>query len=162
MIHYDLNDVDPVIRVTVLRQVQSRGIPNTVDANVLSVPDEFEAIIDHLISSAERQGDSYQTFETTVREIDAGARTMPCDRCGAEPAAPLRLRRQVGMVVVMKTETLEGVFCLPCGLQFKKWVQKQNALKGWTGVKSAVMNPVVLSSNEKEYRTFLQTIEGAR
>ena len=162
MIRYDLNDLEPAVRRGIVNQVQSRGVPHSFVGGVLSVPDEFEALTDSIVESNERSGRTVQEVQNISRSIDQGTHAYECDRCGAQPAGFLRLRRQVGMVVVMKTETVEGHFCLGCGRSMRAWIQKQNAMKGWTGVKSALMNPVVISTNEKAFREFENQIERNR
>lgn len=162
MIRYDLNELEPATRQGIAKQVQSRGIPHTLIDGVLAVPEEFEQIADSIVESNERSTHAIQEIQALSRSIDGGSHAYACERCGSYPAAFLRLRRQVGMVIVMKTETIEGHYCLECGRAIRSWIQKQNAMKGWTGVKSALMNPVVISTNEKSFREFESQIERNR
>lgn len=160
MIRYDLSDLDPAIRVALLDEVNRLGILNTYVGHVLSVPEEHEVTVDALIANEEARGAVQLEFETEARQVKAGTRSPRCETCGSTPAAQLVLRRQVGMVVALKTEIFDPVLCRPCGERFRKWVQKQNAIKGWTGVKSALMNPVVIGTNERNYARFIAQLEG--
>ena len=159
MIRYDLNDLDPAVRAEVIKEVNRRGILNTYVDHVLSVPDEFEEAVDALVDIEDQRGEFQREFEEELRQVHAGIRSASCDTCGTSPAAQLVLRRQVGMIVIAKTETFEAVLCRSCGENLRKWIQKQNAIKGWTGVKSALMNPVVLGTNERNYARFLESLE---
>jgi hypothetical protein len=154
VIRYDLSDVDAVVRVSVLRSINDRGIMNTYANGTLSVGNEFEEIVDQIVSDAETRGAIAASNQEHSRAITLGLRPMECEECANTPAASLTLRRQVGMIVVMKTETIEAVLCHSCGEELRKWIQKQNALKGWTGLRSAAMNPAVIASNEKNYKSF--------
>lgn len=159
MIRYDLSDLDPAVRADVLREVNHRGILHTYIDHVLSVADEFESAVDALVEVEEIRGDFQRSHEHELQMIHAGLRSNSCEQCGDSPAAQLVLRRQVGMIVVSSTETFDAFLCRGCGENLRKWIQKQNAIKGWTGVKSALMNPVVLGTNERNYARFLESLE---
>ena len=159
MIRYDLSGLDPAVRVEVMREVNRRGILNTYVDHVLSVSEEFEAAVDELVTIEELRAESQKESEEYYHRVQSGAEPPSCETCGRIPAAQLVMRRQVGMVVVSKTETYEGVLCRQCGDNLRRWVQKQSALKGWTGVKSALMNPVVMGVNERNYAKFLHTLD---
>ena len=159
MIRYDLSDLDPAVRVEVMKEVNRRGIFNTYVDHVLSVSEEYEAAVDELVTIEELRAESQKESEAQYHRLRSGAEAASCETCGRSPAAQLVLRRQVGMVVVSKTETFESYLCRQCGENMRRWVQKQSALKGWTGVKSALMNPVVLGINERNYAKFLQTLD---
>lgn len=159
MIRYDLTSLDPAVRVALLRDVNSRGILNTYIDGTLSVANEFEQIVDRLITDAEARGLASAAQQEKSQAISRGSRSMECEQCGAIPAASLMLRRQVGMVIAMKSETFEAVLCAYCGENLRKWIQKQNALKGWTGLRSAAMNPAIIGSNERNYKRFKESLE---
>lgn len=152
----------PSVRVEILREVNGRGILNTYIDDTLSVADEFEEILDIIVARAEARGNVDSLVQTETQEITRGVRPDICERCGAAPAALLALRRQVGMVVVSKTETITGVLCASCGQELRRYVQRQSAVKGWTGVWSAAMNPVVIGTNEKNYAEFVRQLERYR
>ncbi len=159
MIRYDLSNLDPAVRQDIMRQVNLRGILNTYIDHVLSVPEQFEQAVDALVEVQEQRGAFAREFEEELQQVHAGIHPASCDTCGNSPAAPLVLRRQVGMIVIAKTETFDAVLCRSCGENLRKWIQKQNAIKGWTGVRSALMNPVVLGTNERNYARFLESLE---
>lgn len=159
MIRYDLNDLDPAVRRDIMRQVNLRGILNTYIDNVLSVPEQFEAAVDAIVDSEEARGTFQREHEEQLQMVHTGASPATCESCGNTPAANLVLRRQVGMIVLAKTETFDSFLCRSCGENLRKWIQKQNAMKGWTGVRSALMNPVVIGTNERNYARFLESLE---
>lgn len=159
MIRYDLSGLDPAVRVEVMREVNRRGILNTYIDHVLSVAEEFEAAVDEIVTIEELRAESQKESEEYYHRLQSGAEAASCEKCGRAPAAQLILRRQVGMVVLSKTETFENYLCRQCGETLRRWVQKQSALKGWTGVRSALMNPVVMGVNERNYARFLQTLD---
>ena len=159
MIRYDLSDLDPAVRAEVIKEINRRGILNTYIDHVVLVPDEFEDAVDALVQTEEIRGQFQREHEEHLQMIRAGLRPESCDNCGSSPAAHLVLRRQVGMIVLAKTETFDAYLCRSCGENLRKWIQKQNAIKGWTGVKSALMNPVVLGTNERNYARFLEALE---
>lgn len=70
-----------------------------------------------------------------------------CDLCGQRPAARIKLKRGVGMVLVAKTYTAEANLCANCAASVTSEFQKKTALQGWTSPRSALTNPFFLASN---------------
>lgn len=70
-----------------------------------------------------------------------------CDMCGQRPAARIKLKRGVGMVLVAKTYTTEANLCANCAASATSEFQKKTALQGWTSPRSALTNPIFLASN---------------
>jgi hypothetical protein len=160
MIRYNLSLLEPSVRMSVIDDVQSRGIPYSYQEMTLSISEQFEAILDHVVLRAEQSGDIARERQSIARAILLDEGASPCEVCGRAPAAPLRQRLQVGLLIIAKTVTIESHLCLDCGNALRQKVRKQNLIKGWGGLRSAAMNPVIMATNEREYRTFTSTIEG--
>lgn len=75
-----------------------------------------------------------------------GALTI-CEVCGARPAARIKLRRGVGLVLMAKTYTADINLCASCADEGFKEFQKKTALQGWTSPRSALANPFYIASN---------------
>ena len=88
-----------------------------------------------------------ESHQTESRLIKQGTQSPYCQICGKTPAAPIDLRRQVGMVVLMRTYTSEMTLCSSCADVAYRQFQKSTAIKGWTGIRSALMNPIVIGTN---------------
>jgi len=88
-----------------------------------------------------------ESIQENARLEKLGHQSPACEICGERPAASIDLRRQVGMVVVMRQYSATAVLCEGCAKKAYTEFQKSTALKGWTGVKSALMNPVVIGAN---------------
>ena len=73
---------------------------------------------------------------------------MVCRVCGRSPAAFLRIRRAVGLVIVARWWKIDAPFCRTHGeAQAKDWLI-QTLLEGWTSVTSFLfMNPVAIIFN---------------
>ena len=70
-----------------------------------------------------------------------------CQACGGSPAAPIKLRRGVGMVVVARTYTRDAILCDKCASIATTEFQSKTAVQGWTSPRSALANPFFLASN---------------
>ncbi|MFH9399058.1 hypothetical protein ACH4JS_04635 [Streptomyces sp. NPDC017638] len=70
-----------------------------------------------------------------------------CEVCGALPAAPVTVRGHQGMVVVMRFTRRRGTLCRPCALAVFRQTQRDTLVRGWWGVLSLVVTPVVLLLN---------------
>ena len=70
-----------------------------------------------------------------------------CQVCGASPAAQIKLRRGVGMVVVARTYTSDAMLCDKCASAATTEYQSKTAVQGWTSPRSALANPFYLASN---------------
>lgn len=146
-VKYDLSSVAASVRVGVARELNEKGILFNLNDGVLSIADEDESIVDDIVGRHEMLDDAIETIQQESVAVSEGVLAPSCELCGRRPAAPLTLRRQVGMLVVMSTYRGEFIACGPCGDLAYKEYQKQTAIKGWTGVKSALMNPVVIGAN---------------
>lgn len=144
---YDVSEMEPLARQTMIRTLDSRKIQFRMEAGVLTVQKQDESDVDEIIAEAEGRVASLEAHQELAREVDSGVRAPSCDVCGATPAAPIDLRRQVGMVLVMKSYRAQATLCESCADEAYKQFQKSTAIKGWTGVRSAIMNPIVLGTN---------------
>ncbi|MFI2760202.1 LppU/SCO3897 family protein [Streptomyces echinatus] len=63
------------------------------------------------------------------------------------PAAPVTVRGHQGMVVVMRFLRRRGVLCRTCGLAVFRQMQADTLVRGWWGVLSMLITPVVLLLN---------------
>ena len=146
-VKYNLSTVEPAVRVGVSRELSALGVLFNLHDGVLSVSDTDEEAVDAVIAKHEQIEEVLESMQQTAKGIRAGTMSPNCEICGRQPAALLELRRQVGMVVVMTTHRSEIIACGDCANAAYREFQKQTAIKGWTGVRSAMMNPVVLATN---------------
>lgn len=70
-----------------------------------------------------------------------------CEACGGAPAAPIKLKRNVGLVVVHRSVTAQAMLCVTCAEQATRHFQRQTLTKGWTSPRSALANPATLVGN---------------
>lgn len=145
--------------MSVVKEVQNRGIPYSYEEMILSVDQLFEVIVDHVVQKAEKSGDIAKRQQGIARAILLNEGDSPCEECGQVPAALLRQRLQVGLLIISKTDSIEAHLCVDCGAALRREVRKQNLIKGWIGLRSATMNPVIMATNERAYRIFTATIE---
>lgn len=75
-----------------------------------------------------------------------GALTI-CEVCGGRPAARIKLRRGVGLVLMAKTYTADVNLCATCAAVASKEFQTKTAVQGWTSPRSLLTNPFYLASN---------------
>jgi hypothetical protein len=146
-VKYNLSTVEPAVRVGVSRELTALGVLFNLHDGVLSVSDADEEAVDAVIAKHEQIEEVLESMQQTAKGVRAGTMSPNCEICGRVPAAHLELRRQVGMVVVMTTYRSEIIACEDCATAAYREFQKQTAIKGWTGVRSALMNPVVLAAN---------------
>ena len=146
-VKYNLSTVEPAVRVGVSRELTALGVLFNLHDGVLSVSDADEEVVDAVIAKHEQIEEVLESMQQDAKSIKDGISTPSCEFCGQQPAAFLELRRQVGMVIVMSTYRSEILACGECAEAAYREFQKQTAIKGWTGVRSALMNPLVLASN---------------
>ena len=146
-VRYDISKFQPYETAYLQELLSDAEIKFEITGGILSVPRSHELEVDKAISASEQALKTIELEQSTAREIHSGRLAPSCEICGRSPAAALDLRRQVGMVVVMKTYRSEMTLCNSCASEAYKQFQKSTAIKGWTGVKSALMNPIVLGTN---------------
>ena len=103
--------------------------------------------VDNALEESAAELQLLESHQTESRLIKQGTQSPYCQICGKTPAAPIDLRRQVGMVVLMRTYTSEMTLCSSCADVAYRQFQKSTAIKGWTGIRSALMNPIVIGTN---------------
>jgi hypothetical protein len=81
-----------------------------------------------------------------------------CEACGRSPAAPIKLKRNVGLVVVHRTVTAQAMLCSGCADAATKQFQRQTLAKGWTSPRSALANPATMVGNAFRKRRHERTI----
>ena len=86
-----------------------------------------------------------------------------CDICGRSPAAEIKLKRNVGLVVVHRKIIAKAVLCAICADSAMKEFQRETLIKGWTSPRSALSNPGTLAANairKKRHEKQLSTQRG--
>lgn len=146
-VRYDISEMESLARLAMFERLDKEQIDFTFKSGILTADRSMEGRIDEIIRDAELAVADLEESQDLAREIKRGDRGAICDTCGSTPAASIDLRRQVGMVVVMKSYRAQAILCEACADMTYKQFQKSTALKGWTGLRSAIMNPVVLSVN---------------
>jgi hypothetical protein len=160
LLRYDISEFHPYELAALKRNLSSTSIDFEIAEGVLSVPRSCESQVDIAIHESEEALRVLEAAQSTSREIQTGRQAPSCEICGRTPAAPIDLRRQVGMVVVMKTYRAEMTLCESCAAEVYKHFQKSTAIKGWTGVRSALMNPIVLGTNAVNRNKHRRKLEG--
>lgn len=157
-IKYDLSELGAASRERIEVGLTQAKILFLIDGDSLSVDKSDEGKVDEIIAKTEQIEDFYEATQSEARAVQQGSISRSCEICGSRPAASLSLRRQVGMVVVMRQYEVDAVLCSPCAERAYVDFQKQTAIKGWTGVRSALMNPVMLSANAVNIRRHREQI----
>jgi hypothetical protein len=70
-----------------------------------------------------------------------------CEICGRSPAAEIKLKRNVGLVVAHRQYEAKAVLCFSCADKATREFQRETLVKGWTSPSSALSNPATLVSN---------------
>ena len=148
IVRYDLGELMPIERGMLRDRLESEHIPFRIAEDVLFIEAIDESDVDGHIAYVEAYASALHRISTDASLARSGrAGVTRCELCGASPAAAITLRRQTGMIVVRSTHQLSAVLCNSCAATATKSYQTQTALKGWTGVISAVSNPVFLATN---------------
>lgn len=150
---YDLSAYTPLEREMLRRVLVADSITFEMTSEVLVIDTHDEASVDAKLRAVERMGaaiaEEINLEELSMKGIPEGRR---CENCGLTPAAPINLRRQVGMVLAHSTHNVSWVLCNECAEILSKEMQKQTAIKGWTSPYSLVMNPFVIAGNVRNRR----------
>jgi hypothetical protein len=160
LLRYDISKFHPYEIAALKRNLASRSIDFEIVEAVLSVPRSCESEVDIAIHESEEALRVLEEAQRTSRDVQTGRQAPSCEICGRTPAALIDLRRQVGMVVVMKTYRAEMTLCESCAAEAYKQFQKSTAIKGWTGVRSALMNPIVLGTNAVNRNKHRRKLQG--
>ena len=168
VVRYDLSALDAAERFAIIGNLDELNISYQFDDGVLAVGCADEASVDQIVAEAEEWGAQQREFRQQADTVIAGeARPdqMRCegfdvDYCGNSPAAKIVLRRQTGQVIVQTSYQSELVLCDECGEKAFKYFQKQTAVKGWLGIRSAATNPILLATNAKHRKKHRQDLRG--
>lgn len=75
------------------------------------------------------------------------AAVATCRSCGSYPAVEATIRSHQGFVFLMRTCSVKGMFCRDCGLATQRDASADTLWRGWWGVASLVVTPMVLLAN---------------
>ena len=159
-VRYDIREFHAYESAVLKEKLSALSIDFDITDGILSVPRSRESEVDIVINESEEALDSLEASQHASWEIHSGQRSPSCELCGQTPAAPIDLRRQVGMVVLLKTYRAEMTLCEACAAEAYKQFQKSTAIKGWTGVRSALMNPIVLGTNAVNRNKHRKKLQG--
>ena len=70
-----------------------------------------------------------------------------CEVCGNSPAARIKLRRGVGLVLAQRIYKADAILCDVCAAAATSEYQSKTAIQGWTSPRSGLMNPFYIASN---------------
>ena len=146
-IKYDISNLHALEIQFLISKLRDREVQFTIDELVLKVSRHHEHAVDNALEESAVELQLLESHQTESRLIKQGTQSPYCQICGQTPAAPIDLRRQVGMVVLMKIYTSEMTLCSSCADEAYRQFQKSTAIKGWTGIRSALMNPIVIGTN---------------
>ena len=148
-LRYDFSELDDLVATAVRHDLEVDGIDYFYDTEtkILTVLKEHENRVDEHISFNESYVRESDEAQHRSRLEKTGNASPICELCGTSPAAPIELRRQVALVVVRQTYRAEAILCESCARTAYAKFQKSTALKGWTGVLSALTNPLLIGSN---------------
>jgi hypothetical protein len=165
MIRYDISELDPLVCTALLHDLEVDHIKFTLNDSILVVSKSLELKVDEHLARIEREVRELESMQKNARLEKSGHQALPCEFCGQRPAAPIDLRRQVGMVIVMRQYRASAVLCERCAQESYSDFQKSTALKGWTGVRSALTNPVIIGANivnKKRHKDNIRKLNGGQ
>lgn len=162
-IRYDISELDDLVITALIHDLNVDQIKFTLNDKVLSVPKSQEFQVDAHIARNEAAVNEIESIQESARCEKLGHQSPRCEICGERSAALITLRRQVGMVVVMRQYSEKAVLCESCARTAYIEFQKSTALKGWTGVTSALMNPIIIGANafnKKRHKDRIRKFKG--
>ncbi len=165
IVRYDLSKLSPAVRKMIFESLDEAKINFEISGSDPSkdpmvVSKQSEERVDQIITFWEEWGDEMVTDAKRAEAAQQGdLNATICELCGKSPAAEIVLRRTVGMVLVMSNYQAQLVLCETCGESATKEFQKQTALKGWTSLYSAALNPFYIAGNAKNRRKHKRTLE---
>ena len=153
---YDLANYSSVERQMVRQVLTESGIAFQLTNVNLTVRKSNEFQVDAVLSGIELLS------EVKKDEVTSSSENLEpsCEICGSRPAAQIILRRHVGFLIVGTTHTADHVLCDDCGSKATKEFQVETAKKGWTGVHSALINPIVITTNARNRQTHRNKLKG--
>ena len=127
-VRYDCSGLDAVVRKMIINSLEEANIAFEFEDNILSVNPKYEKVVDDVIGTWESWGEQQRVIQAEAKRAistDAKPGDKICELCGSSPAAPITLRRQVGMIIVMAFYQSQLVLCDVCGDAITKEFQKQ-------------------------------------
>tara|TARA_B100000073_G_C23588832_1_gene515427 strand:- start:161 stop:859 length:699 start_codon:yes stop_codon:yes gene_type:complete len=165
IVRYDLSKLSPVVRKMIFESLDEAKINFEISGpdpskDPMEISKQNEERVDQIITFWEEWGDEMITDAKRAEAAQQGdLNATICELCGNSPAAEIVLRRTVGMVLVMSNYQAQLVLCETCGESATKEFQKQTALKGWTSLYSAALNPFYIAGNAKNRRKHKRTLQ---
>ena len=159
-VKYDVSKLDPLERSALREVLTEKGIRFQLNLGLLIVYPDDEAVVDENLAKVEKVGSELRAQALAAPTSGRISSGIGCQICGRTPAAPIVLRRQVGMVIVATTHTIDAVLCDQCAQAATRDFQKQTAIKGWTGVRSALTNPIVIATNARNRKKHRNQLGG--
>ena len=153
---YDLVDYTSVERQMVRQVLTESGIAFQLTSVNLIIKKSNEFQVDAVLRGIELLSEAKQDQVASSNENLAPS----CEICGSRPAARIILRRHVGFLIVGTTYTVDDILCDDCGSKATKEFQMETAKKGWTGVHSALINPIVITTNARNRQTHRKKLKG--
>lgn len=90
--------------------------------------------------------------ETLLDNLNFRAHWFCCRGCGREAkTAPIRQRRQIGLVLFRLYSNERRALCAPCAARFYRGMTGVTLFAGWWGLISFFVTPYVLISNTADY-----------
>ncbi|MFF3428061.1 hypothetical protein [Streptomyces sp. NPDC002602] len=77
-----------------------------------------------------------------------------CRLCGAQPAAQATVRGHQGMVLMMRSLSVQGPFCRNCGTATVRDMSAKTLWQGWWGPMSLLLTPITVLRNLGPRSTF--------
>jgi hypothetical protein len=163
MTRYDVSEMLPLERSRLKHRLSEEGIEFSIVGFVLSIDHTDEAQTDQVLLEVEEFGLRLRDeFSRDARAREGDVRALSCEVCGESPAAEINLRRMVGLVVIAETFNYSAILCNPCADAATSSAQQQTAIKGWTSISSAAMNPFVIAANARSRRNHRRKLQGEK
>lgn len=163
MTRYDVSEMLPLERSRLRNRLSEEGIEFSIVGLVLSIDHTDEAQTDQVLLEVEEFGLRLrEEFSRDARAREGDVQALSCEVCGESPAAEINLRRMVGLVVNTETINYSAILCNPCADAATSSAQQQTAIKGWTSISSAAMNPFVIAGNARSRRNHRRKLQGEK
>lgn len=163
MTRYDVSEMLPLERSRLKDRLTEAGIEFSIAELVLSIDHKDEEQTDLILVEVEEFGLRLrEEFSRDARAREGDVQALSCEVCGESPAAEINLRRMVGMVVITETFNYSAILCDGCAAAATSSAQQQTAIKGWTSLTSAAMNPFVIAGNARSRRNHRRKLQGGK
>jgi hypothetical protein len=95
-------------------------------------------------------------YQPATDSHPSGGRQPPdgpaCQVCGATPAAEVKVRQHVGMIILWMNRSFRSVLCRDCAIALFREKQDDTLLTGWWGMASLVINTGTIIYNLAQRR----------